>query len=289
MVIYQNICRGLFEKDKLLFSASICFQILRHAGEIHDVEWNLFLRGTGAFDRAAQPPNPHPAKMTSQAWDLIYVCEQRLVFRRQEDIDAEIAALAAAEAEGRRSRRNSRRTSIAVPLAHRFSALTPMKGLCDAVSNNYSDWKAWADESDPLTHPLPASFSDTVNMFQRLLLVKCFREDKLQYCIAEFVARKLGRKFAESPSSSMEEIYKDLDNKVPIFYFTSLKTHSIYIILFYKQTPCIFVLSSGADPTGMLLRFARKSGFGDRLQIVSLGQGQGPYAKSLIENGSKSG
>ena len=39
----------------------------------------------------------------------------------------------------------------------------------------------------------------------------------------------------------------------------------------------------------MLLRFARKSGFGDRLNIVSLGQGQGPYAKSLIDNGIKSG
>jgi dynein heavy chain len=49
------------------------------------------------------------------------------------------------------------------------------------------------------------------------------------------------------------------------------------------------VLSSGADPTGMLLRFAKKSGYGDRLHIVSLGQGQGPYAKQLIDNGTKSG
>jgi dynein heavy chain len=39
----------------------------------------------------------------------------------------------------------------------------------------------------------------------------------------------------------------------------------------------------------MLLRFAKKFGYGDRLNIVSLGQGQGPYAKQLIENGTKSG
>ena len=52
LVIYQNICRGLFEKDKLLFSASICFQILRNSGEIHDLEWNLFMRGPGAVDRS---------------------------------------------------------------------------------------------------------------------------------------------------------------------------------------------------------------------------------------------
>lgn len=36
----------------------------------------------------------------------------------------------------------------------------------------------------------------------------------------------------------MEDIYADLDNK----------------------TPCIFILSTGADPTSMLLRFAKVQG-----------------------------
>ena len=39
----------------------------------------------------------------------------------------------------------------------------------------------------------------------------------------------------------------------------------------------------------MLLRFAKKRSYDDRLHIVSLGQGQGPVAAKLIENGSKSG
>ena len=56
-----------------------------------------------------------------------------------------------------------------------------------------------------------------------------------------------------------------------------------------NKTPCIFVLSTGADPTNMLLRFAKKQEYADRLHVVSLGQGQGPYAKHLIDNGTKSG
>jgi dynein heavy chain, axonemal len=56
-----------------------------------------------------------------------------------------------------------------------------------------------------------------------------------------------------------------------------------------NKTPCIFVLSTGADPTNMLLRFAKKRDYADRLHVVSLGQGQGPYAKYLIENGTRSG
>jgi len=123
------------------------------------------------------------------------------------------------------------------------------------------------EADDCMSAVIPGGLQDTVNIFQRLLLVKALREDKLQVCIAKFVESKLGRKFAENPSTSMEDIYRDLDNK----------------------TPCIFVLSTGADPTAMLLRFAKKLNYQDKLQIVSLGQGQGPYAKSLIENGTRTG
>ena len=78
LTIFQNICRGLFERDKLLFSAFVCFQVLRNTGQIHDLEWNLFVRGPGAFERADQPPNPLPDKITMPLWDILYVAETRL-------------------------------------------------------------------------------------------------------------------------------------------------------------------------------------------------------------------
>jgi len=42
---YINICRGLFEKDKLLFSYLIAANIKLEAKEINIREWNFFTRG----------------------------------------------------------------------------------------------------------------------------------------------------------------------------------------------------------------------------------------------------
>jgi dynein heavy chain len=42
---YTNICRGLFEKDKLLFSFLMAVNIKLEAREINAREWNFFLHG----------------------------------------------------------------------------------------------------------------------------------------------------------------------------------------------------------------------------------------------------
>lgn len=43
---YFSICRGLFEKDKLLYSFLNATSILRRTKKINVDEWNFFLRGS---------------------------------------------------------------------------------------------------------------------------------------------------------------------------------------------------------------------------------------------------
>lgn len=54
--LYENICRSLFEKHKLLFSLILCVKILFGDNKMDADEWRFFLAGpTGKIDI---PPNP---------------------------------------------------------------------------------------------------------------------------------------------------------------------------------------------------------------------------------------
>jgi len=77
----------------------------------------------------------------------------------------------------------------------------------------------------------------------------------------------MGKFFVESPSSSMDILYKQIN----VF------------------TPLIFVLTQGADPTSILLKFAADMDFSDKLNPISLGQGQGVKAEMLIASSMQTG
>jgi dynein heavy chain len=53
-MIYSNVSRGLFEKDKLIFSFLITTSIDRNSKKIIFNSWNLLLRGTATISEKAK-------------------------------------------------------------------------------------------------------------------------------------------------------------------------------------------------------------------------------------------
>ena len=60
-----------------------------------------------------------------------------------------------------------------------------------------------------------------------------------------------------------------------------------YRQIFDSSSAGIFVLSQGADPTDELLQFGKQRDYGDRIGIISLGQGQGAPAAAMIKAAQK--
>ena len=236
-VIFSTICRGLFETHKSLFASLICVQILREREEITKSELNLFLRGAGVVDRSKQQPCPDSARLIDTQWDIVCSMETDVW------------------------------TDGGDGMVDSGDEKQPFLGLVDSMVTEWDAWMAWANADDPLSVELPAPFQARANEFQRMMLLKVFREEKMLAAMTHFVMVNLGRRFVEFPPIQMEEIYQATN----------------------KYTPLIFVLSQGADPTSILLRFAERRGYRDRLNVISLGQGQGPKAEALIRDASKSG
>jgi len=144
-----------------------------------------------------------------------------------------------------------------------------LAGLRKSVMSDSAAWEQFFTSDSPHTTPLPSAWQAKCTHFQRLLLVKAFRPEKVLFASSEFVGNELGDSFKEPPPFDLQATYNDSACKVPI----------------------VFVLTSGADPTQYLLALGRAQGYtvGDNLKMVSLGQGQGPIAERLMAEGTARG
>ncbi|KAJ1560358.1 Dynein heavy chain 7, axonemal [Cladochytrium tenue] len=67
--LYCNICRSLFEKDKLLFSLLLCACVLRSRAELDPQDFSFFTFGAVGVAAAVDPnPNPDPSVFSDKIW-----------------------------------------------------------------------------------------------------------------------------------------------------------------------------------------------------------------------------
>jgi len=140
--LFKNVCRSLFEKDKLLFSFLLCIKIMMGRGEVDGSEWLFLLTGGVAMDNPHK--NPAGEWLSEKGWGE--VC--------------------------------------------RLTGLQAFKGLREDVQANIAGWKRLYDDKAPHRADLPGDFGQLgrLTRMQRLLVLRCFRPDKIMLGVQDFVS-----------------------------------------------------------------------------------------------------
>jgi len=90
--------------------------------------------------------------------------------------------------------------------------------------------------------PAENSLEATLTDFQRLIVIKAFKEERVTFAITEFVCVSLSKEFVESPAVDLHVLYEDMSSTIPL----------------------VFVLSTGSDPMNAFLRFAKDMNYTKR-------------------------
>jgi dynein heavy chain len=76
--VYNQACRSLFERHKLLLALQMYVKLQLSEGKINFKEYDFFLRGGTIMDPKLRPPKPPQDWLTDQAWDNITELERLL-------------------------------------------------------------------------------------------------------------------------------------------------------------------------------------------------------------------
>lgn len=160
-----------------------------------------------------------------------------------------------------------------------------------------------------------------LNLFDKLLLVKLLQPDKLLKAISKYVELTMGSEYLSSNGDALNSVRSPRVDKKPFFKNVpkpenpdqgeneaktdkpsteesqpaqpekAKKPLQILVEDLDPETPIIFVLTRGADPSSIVKKLGNQMGFVlyEKLLTISLGQEQGPRAEKLILKARKDG
>jgi dynein heavy chain len=146
----------------------------------------------------------------------------------------------------------------------RLGKLPGFEGMVKHFIKDHQKYREMYDSGMPQDFVLPSEMQH-ISKFQFLLFMRTIRPDMMVPAVSNFVSFKIGDYFIVPPQFDLSVVFKDSGPSIPL----------------------IFVLSPGADPLNNLETYAKSKK--KEVMKVSLGQGQGPKAEKLIEEGIKKG
>ncbi|XP_012151823.2 dynein heavy chain at 89D [Megachile rotundata] len=134
--------------------------------------------------------------------------------------------------------------------------------LPQELQEHHEEWRKWYDLDSPESEQFPLEYSSKLKPFEKLMLIRCFRIDRVYRGIINYISEIMGEEFITPPHISFELIFEQSTPTMPV----------------------IFILSPGSDPSSELMKLADAYGCGGgKFKYLSLGQGQEKTAVELLE------
>jgi dynein heavy chain, axonemal len=141
--LYDNICRSLFERHKLLFSFKMTVNIMFGDETMDADELRFFLAGPSGEIKMVNNP-------TDWLGDLEW-------------------------------------TDVCKQLVAMSDSLPPLKGMDEYFFKNHKEFQKIFDSLDPEKEKLPGDWEDKLTHFQKMIVLKSIRSDKITPAVQDFV------------------------------------------------------------------------------------------------------
>ena len=322
-LVCRKVSSGLFSRHQSLILMLVSTTVMRQAGIIPPVVWDIFCQGNAYGEGEVGGPG-HPFQRSAT------------LPLSSTSAPPEVTVTVGGSVSGSDSTSNSIRSSSSTPEPHPAAepqvtmdlpaetwavllrlerAIPGLAGLSDSLRKDAASWIAWWSTEDPLESDtlLPPTLpyglrlrrpitpvaeaaaeraslasltqtggslmnSPTIQMktvpeadstFLLLCILRLVRPAALPAAQRHYITNCLGANVFDTDEATMEHVL--LDSKA--------------------NKPIVLLTAKGADPTATLLRIAsidgRKTTSG--LRVLSMGQGQGAIAETVIAEASRSG
>jgi len=178
-ILYNNICRSLFAKDKLLFSFLLCTKIMLSRGLLRQVDLRFFLQGSTALECSKPlPTGAHSEFVSEKIWmEMIALSQTISEFSGFDDSFA-----------------NNLDTWERI-----YNSKTPYEDIEEFLQMGKNE-------------------EDKYSKFHLLVVTKCLRPDVVVPATMEFVKFNIGKEFIEVPQFDLALCFKDSNCSSPLIF-----------------------------------------------------------------------
>ena len=148
--------------------------------------------------------------------------------------------------------------------------LAAFKGIARDMEKRNEEWAEWGMHELAETEPLPGEWNKKLTEFQKLLLIRAVRPDRITSALSLFVEKTMGSDYVNQEAFDARKMYEESGPSTPIF----------------------FVLFPGYSPSKDIEKLANemgKSSDNGKLTIISMGQGQEPIAEAVLDKYTQEG